>query len=321
MMKKNKHIIFFVLLTILTFSLFAQTGVSLEAEIQNMERTAERQGITPVERHAALVQLARLRQLSGDIEGAAKNWLEAAGAIPGQVDDDALLACAYCLAAMGEWYRARTALQPLLGKSLRARFLDIAISSISTGDVTALAVIVDNPEFSELKNEILFMLWRISHDINRNDPASEIWRQRLVAEFPHSVEGRLAAGGTSSAVVIKPSPFWFFLNGLDSLPLMESEPSPAARPAAVSEPPAAQTPVVQPPVVQTPAPSGPRLQTGIFSRQNNAQAQVTNLSQAGFTASIEQRGDMWAVTVPAGADANRTIRELRTAGFESFPIR
>ncbi|MDR0302447.1 MAG: hypothetical protein LBI04_09085, partial [Treponema sp.] len=82
-------------------SVFAQTGVSLEAEIQNMEKTASKQGIPPAQRHETLVRLARLKQLSGDIEGAAKNWFEAAGAIPGSVDDNALLSCAYCLAAMG----------------------------------------------------------------------------------------------------------------------------------------------------------------------------------------------------------------------------
>ena len=30
---------------------------------------------------------------------------------------------------------------------------------------------------------------------------------------------------------------------------------------------------------------------------------------------------MWAVTVPAGFDANRTMAELRAAGFDAFTLR
>ena len=312
----------------------AQTGASLEAEIQNIERTVAGQGISASEKHDAFVRLARLRQLSGDIEGAARNWLEAAAAIPGSVDDDALLSCAYCLAAMGEWDRARAAIEPLLLKSQRARFLDISITAIKTGNTSTLAAIANNSEYSQLKSEIYFMLWKTSNGEN-----AEIWRRRLASEFPQTPEGRLAVGGTS-AVVMRQSPFWLFLSGLDSLPLAagaEPRPSapiappPAERPAqvttapqppAVSRPPPPQPPPSQPTVTQSPATQTTvKLQTGIFSRQANANTQMANLRQAGFSPSIEQRGEMWAVTVPAGADTNRTIRELKTAGFDSFPLR
>ena len=290
-------------------AVFAQNGISLEAEIQNIEKTTVRHGVSAEDQHDALVRLARLRQLSGDIEGAAKNWLEAAAAIPGNVDDDALLACAYCLAAMGEWDRAAAALEPLLSKSPRAYFLDTSIKAIQSGDVSVLAAIADNPEYSRMKAEVYFMLWKTS-----GGAESENWRQRLIAEFPQSPEGRLAASA-ASAIVVKPSPFWLFMGGLDSLPVMEGEtitlfPAAAERPA-----PAAQA---VNPVIQNPA---AKLQAGLFSRQANAEAQVENLKKAGFSSSLEQRGEMWAVIVPAGADTNVSIRELKDAGFDSFPIR
>ena len=100
-----KRLAFFLMVICAFEPAFAQLpapsqSVSLEAEIQNIERTIAGQGLSPALRHESLVRLARLRQLSGDIEGAARNWLEAAAAIPGRIDDDALLACAYCLAAM-----------------------------------------------------------------------------------------------------------------------------------------------------------------------------------------------------------------------------
>jgi cell division septation protein DedD len=321
--------------------IFAQTGVSLEVEIKNIEASASRQGISAVERHDALVRLARLRQLSGDIEGAARNWFEAAAAIPGVVDDDALLSCAYCLAAMGEWDRAITALEPLLSKSPRARFLDTAVKAIKTGDssaLAALAALADNSAYLQLKAEILFVLWK-----SAKADVAEKWRQILIAEFPQTPEGRLALGQSSSSVIVRPSPFWLFAGGFDSLPILASEKSsgtttvqtttvaqttPVSQ-SNISQPSAPQTQTHQSSVPQSAASqasaSTARLQTGVFGRQANAQNQVTNLRQAGFSPSIEQRivngNEMWAVTVPIGTDQARAIRELREAGFDSFPVR
>jgi len=293
-----RRVIFLAVLTAVVGAVFAQTSVSLEAEILNIERAVSRQGASAVERHDALVRLARLRQLSGDIEGAAINWLEAAAAVPGTVDDDALLACAYCLAAMGEWERAGTALEPLLSKSPQARFLDTSIKAISSGDVSALSALSANPEYSQMKSQIIFILWKISQG---NE--AENWRRRLITEFPQSPEGRLAVGESSSAVTIRPSPFWFLMNRQDSISITAVERASSPAPAP------------QPSVPQA------RLQTGVFSRQANAQTQMDNLRRAGFSPSLEQRGEMWAVIVPAGADSNRTIRELKDAGFDSFPLR
>jgi hypothetical protein len=66
------------------------------------------------------------------------------------------------------------------------------------------------------------------------------------------------------------------------------------------------------------------LQTGLFSREENAQAHARRLNAAGFSPQIRIRNingvEHWAVTVPAGTDMNQTIMELKTAGFESFPV-
>ena len=342
-----KKTVFFILIILACAfgqrSVFAQTGVSLEVEIKNIEAAAYKQGASAVERHNALVRLARLRQLSGDIEGAAKNWFEAAAAIPGRVDDDALLSCAYCLAAMGEWDRAITALEPLLIKSSRARFLDTAVKAIKTGDSTALTALADNPEYLEMKSQIIFVLWKLSHA-----QTAEKWRQRLIAEFPQTPEGRLAVNQSPSSAVVRPSPFWLFAGGYDSLTVLPNETSNATtaqRPASVTtasaptgaaqaapaavQPSAAQSTSQsrvspQPSVTQS-ASSSARLQTGIFGRQANAQTQAASLRQAGFSPSVEQRvvngNEMWAVTVPVGTDQGRSIRELREAGFESFPVK
>ncbi|MCL2721039.1 MAG: SPOR domain-containing protein [Treponema sp.] len=336
--KTMVFIMFFLTLSILLpCVVYPQTGISLEAEIQNIERTINRQGISAADKQQSLIQLARLRQLTGDIEGAARNWLEAATAIPGRVDENALLSCAYCLAAMGEWDRALAALEPMLSRNIRARFLDITIKAIKSGDVSGLTLLADHPEFSELKAEILFMLWKVS---GRFNGSSDRYRLRLINEFPQTLEGRLAAG-ESSSIIVRPNPFWLFAGGLDSLPLVETASAPRVNPAssgtsstgttsASTSAPVTQTPTQtsipsQTTPVQTTAVSGPRLQTGIFSQQANAQTLAANLRSAGFSPTIEQRvvngNPMWAVTVPVGQDQARTVSALRAAGFDSFLIR
>jgi len=365
-MEKNRR--FAILSAVMIFTavgVFAQNSVSLEAEILNSEKAAAAKGQAS-ERRAALIRLARLRQLSGDIEGAAKNWLEAAAAVAGEVDDDALLACAYCLAAMGEWDRASTALEPLLSKSIQARFLKTSINAIKSGDIQPLAALAETPEFDQMKSQIFFLLWKLSRGTS-----GETWRQRLINESPHSPEGRLASGEKSSTVIVKVSPFWLFLGGLDSLPIVKTEvavvekpaptptavvveksaPSPTAvtvaekpapaniayveksapapantaaleksAPASVSQPPSAA--VVSAGASQPTASSAAqaKLQTGLYGKESNAQAQIASLKKAGFPATLEQRGNNWAVIVPT-ADQSRTIKELKSAGFDSFPIK
>jgi len=312
-------------------TIFAQTGVSLDAEIKNMEKTVNKQGVSPSQKHETLVRLARLKQLSGDIEGAAKNWFEAAAAIPGSVDDDALLACAGCLAAMGEWDRASAALEPLVSKIQRARFLDTVIKAIQSGDELPLAALAANPQFSQMKSEIYFMLWKIS-----SGQAAEDWRGKLLAEYPQSPEGRLAAGESSSTIVVRTSPFWLFASGLDSLPLTAETYTAPKQSASVTQKntvqksaPTESAPVQKSAQVvsqtnasQSAAPSaGAKLQTGLYSQQANADVQMEKLRRAGFTPFLEKRNENWVVIVPASPDQGRTIKELREAGFESFPVK
>jgi len=307
-------------------AVFAQTGISLEAEIQSLEKTLNKPEILNEQRHDTLVRLARLRQLSGDIEGAARNWLEAAAAVPGRVDDNALLSCAVCLAAMGEWDRACTALDPLVNKLKRARFLDTGIKAIKSGDTSALAALAENPQFLQMKSEIYFMLWKVSRG-----QTAENWREKLIAEYPHSPEGRLAAGEQSSAISVRPSPFWFFASGLDSLPLSaetykaavtQETPKPANTAAPqTSAPKPGSVSQAGAPAQTTSLAKGAKLQTGKYGEQVNADKQMDKLRSAGFTPFTEKRDDYWFVLVPSGTDQKQTIKALKEAGFDSFPVK
>jgi len=283
----------------------APTG-QLGVEIQRLEQRLAQAGISSAERHDASARLARLLQLSGDIAGAAARWLDAAAAaaVAGPQDDEALVAGAFCLAAVGEWERSLLTIRPLLASSrrdqptLQARYLDTCLRARISGNVSALAGLAQDPEFASLHPLIYYTLWQISTN-------AESWRTRLIAEFPNSPEARAAdtgmAGASISAVQ---SPLWMLFPGTGEL----SPLSPAADTSAAGN-----------------GAAGRVLQTGVFSRETNARSQADALRRAGFSATVSRKmagsAENWTVTVPAGQDANRTIQELKRAGFDSFPVR
>jgi cell division septation protein DedD len=66
------------------------------------------------------------------------------------------------------------------------------------------------------------------------------------------------------------------------------------------------------------------LQAGLFSREANARALLEKLRAAGFPALSGRQeragGDYTAVYVRPGPDINQSIRDLKAAGFDSFPV-
>jgi hypothetical protein len=303
-------------------------GISAGTELQNIERTLARSGISAAERQDALIRLARLRQLSGDIEGAAQSWLEAAP-LGAEQGDDALVTGASCLIAIGEWEKAAAALKPLLASGrrgpalLRARYVDASLKAWNSGDASSLSALADDSEYAELLPLIYYTLWKTAED--RADPAAETWKARLLAEFPRIPEARIAALGNgtgASAVTLKPSPLWLLLPGREGFSFTSPAPagsaaSPSITASSTANAPGMNTPDTQDSVAKV-------LQTGLFSSETNAKSHAERLKTAGFSPSLVRRavngGDYWAVTVPAGQNITRAIQELRNAGFESFPL-
>jgi cell division septation protein DedD len=322
-------------------------------EILNLEQKLAGPGISAFERYDALVRLARLRQLSGNIQGAAANWLDAVAINPN--DDSALVAGAYCLTAIGEWERAYQAIQPLVASTrrgpatLQAFYLDAYLKTWSYANASPLAALAANPDFTSLRPMIYYTLWQI---LTRNPNISgaggaDTWKIRLIAEYPGSPEALIAGSRNGGAAISAvQSPMWLLFPG----PSVVS-PAEPARPPASTIPPAStmpQTPVqtVQVPrpveiivapnsqavvpapqsvVTRPPAPPAPVLQTGLFSRETNARAQVEALRKAGFTAAVSRKlvngAEHWAVTVPAGQNQSKTMQDLKKAGFDSFPVK
>ncbi|MDR0457332.1 MAG: SPOR domain-containing protein [Treponema sp.] len=298
----------------------------LGAEIQYLEQKLSA-GISPVERHDALVRLAQLRQLSGNIAVAAVNWLDAAAIDPH--DDAALVSGAYCLAAIGEWEKAALTLRPLLasGKQgppmLQARYLDTSLKAWTAHDASALAALAGGPEFTPLRPMIYYTLWQITtrNPGIRGAANAELWKARLLAEFPHSPEARAVnpeKRQDSSVISAVQSPLWLLFPGTAN-----SAPIEPPRPAAPAEPP--KPAALVSPAVTGNAPAAVVLQTGLFSKEANARIQSDALGKAGFTAMISRKlvnnTEYWAVTVPAGQNTNKTIEALKKAGFDSFPVK
>jgi cell division septation protein DedD len=306
-------------------------------EILNLEQKLAKPGISAFERYEALVRLARLRQLSGNLSGAAANWLDAAAINPN--DDNALVAGAYCLTAIGEWERAYQAIQPLIVSArrgpavLQAFYLDAYLKTWSYANASPLAVLAVDPGFVSLRPMVYYTLWQI---LVRNPNISgagnaDSWKVRLLTEYPGSPEA-LIAGSKNPSVSAVQSPMWLLFPGA---PVPGSAPSrppapaqvtpspvPPVRPVEPAWPPAPQT-VPAPPQVN--APSAGLLQTGVFSREVNAHNQAEALGKAGFTAIVSRKlvngAERWAVTVPAGQNVNKTMQDLKKAGFDSFSVK
>ena len=305
----------------------------LSAEVQRLEERLAAE-LSATERHDALVSLARLRQLSGNLAAAAGLWLEAAALNPD--DDFALVAGAYCLAAIGEWERAAAAIQPLLasGRSgpavIRARYLDATLRAWTISDISALVALANDPAAIALRPTIFYTLWWTES----RDPVSfggnaPNWERRLLTEFPNSPEARIVASGAMASPVAAPSisaihsPLWLLLPGIPEEALLDipvdSTLAELLRSHAAPPQAAPWNPAVAP---------GPTLvygqQTGLFRSEANALNHAETLRMAGFPARLSRRVlngvEHWAVVVPA-ENAARTAHELRMAGHDSFRVR
>jgi len=296
-------------------------------EILNLEQKLASPVISPFERYEALVRLARLKQLSGDISGAAANWLDAVSVNPN--DDNALVAGAYCLTAIGEWEKAYAAIQPLITSArrgpatLQAFYLDAYLKTWHNTNASALVALAADPEFASLRPMVYYTLWQIltrSPNISGAGGADS-WKTRLIAEYPGSPEALIAGSGGASVSAVQ-SPMWMLVPGA---PVAGSSARPPT--STVPTPPAPAPKPATPPAPQpAQAGAGPLVQTGSFNTEANARAQVESLRKAGFTATVSQKllnGVVWwTVTVPAGQNANKTMQDLKKAGFDkAFLIR
>jgi len=298
--------IVFILLLLFSFSfLFAgENFVSLASEIIRLENLGSNSPSSQ-ERHSAFLALARLFQLSGNNEAALKAW-ESALQINSS-DGRSLLEKGRLLISLGEYEKALEPLMAILSGNyskpliLEARFLIAQLEAFRSGNIRPLAALTDESDFSEYRPLIYYTLWRIDQN--------SVWKTILTKDFPSSPEAKIAAGtsGASGAALQAPTPLWILFPGREGIGLTSS--TQVALPAAVA---------------QSPAASGTVLQTGLFSREENARTLSERLNKAGFQSIVQTKSQnsntYWAVYVPYSSDMNAMIKRLKDAGFESFPV-
>ena len=309
------------LLFFVFFPVFAQndapksnTPLPLTAEISRLEKISSAGSGTNVssrERFNAFLALSRLHQLSGYTEAALKAYEGALAISPD--DGRVIVEYARFLISLGENEKAGAAINTLLGKEreksllIEGRYLGALLEAFQSGNTGPLSALAETPDFAEYRSGIYFTLWKIT--------GLTLYKTKLTAEYPQSPEAKIISG----EIDFTPRPMWLLFPGRVGL-------TPAGQlppPAPVSQP---QT-LPAAPVGNTtrPADSTVLLQTGFFGREGNAQAFADRLKKAGFEPQLIRRqingNDGWSVCVSGGTDMNATIRKLKEAGFDAFPIK
>jgi tetratricopeptide (TPR) repeat protein len=290
-------------------------GASLASELERLEKSVQ----TPAQKNSALVSLGQLYRLSGNRERAAQAYADAARADPAQLDAASLLEAAKLYISLGEYEQAEAGITAVLAANgasetilSGARLLRAELEAFKSEDIRPLAALAADTAYAARRSGIYYTLWRLSGDA--------AWRAKLLAEYPQTPEALAAAadaGDTAglTGVTLAASPQWLLYPGREALTLSAPAVSPAASPPAAPAAPAAST---------VAASAAAILQTGLFGKEDNAKSMADRLSTAGFTPHIIRRqvngNEYWAVTVPNASDINRTIMELKNAGFEAFPV-
>jgi hypothetical protein len=265
----------------------------LTDELRRLESTVKNTKAPSGERQEALMRLAQILQLTGDFEGAAKAYGDAAKEESKQAQDRARLEGALCWAALGEMDRALAQIKPLLqnpqpGIRLKARYVHAQLQAFHAGDLSPLRSLLDDPDYAAHAPGVYYTLWKVS--------AEEAYKTRLLAAYPQSPEGRILSKAKSSEMV-QPLPLalWVFFPGREGIRMDLPEEA-----------------------------SDQVLQTGLFGKEANAMAMADRLKAEGFDAAIAQRvvkgASYWVVTVRSGADMQKTMARLQEKGFESFPV-
>jgi hypothetical protein len=285
------------------------SGASLLVlEIQKLEQSLKSQpGSDRTQRHETLLRLARLHQLSGNTDAAAEAWGEAAYARGERRDDAALLESAGLFISIGEYDKAAEGIKAVLFDCkearlvIKARYLGVLMETFRSGDSRVLRALAEDNDFLEYRSGIYYILWRLSGE--------DSWKTKLASEFPQSPEAWILKGGNVQAAA---GAFWFLFPGRESIGLEEAAKT-------------GETAIISPQVENTTEnPAGILLQTGVYSREENARLMENRLKQAGFNPLLIRRQlngcDYWSVAVVSGQDINADIIALKNSGFEAFPV-
>lgn len=311
-MEKTKPLVIITFITFFLVPLFfaqAQTGdlvQNLFQEYEKIQKQLQDKELEAKTKRALWLTLARLQLQSGDYQGAAASYSEAAFSVPASRDEDALLRASLCYLYVGEFDRASSTVKNLLLTSRnsqvieRAQLIGAVIDAFrgESGALQNLELMLQDPARGAQKPALLYILYHLT--------GKEAYVQGLKKEWGNSAEAALLEGPSAT---LKLSPLWL-------IGTLEPQPSQVQNLAA------------EPKEMQQKKDIAPQeeilLQLGLFNQQGNAQQMASRLQEKGFKAEIRKRtvngSEYWAVTVIGGVNYNQKLMELKNAGFEAFPV-
>ena len=180
--------------------------------------------------------------------------------------------------------------------------------------ITFLKVYSTLPSMNTVKKSILLTLWYMTD--------SKDYASVLVTEFPNSLEAGIVLG----KVMVTPAPFWYFVprekvaQHIETAPLKIKQET-VAETAKPKEEAKTETETVEKTEKYEVA---KKLQLGLFRDKVNAQSYAEKVTKKGFKPYIQEEkrasGTIYYIVVVDENSQGTMGTELKTAGFESYPI-
>lgn len=307
MFKKSVFIctIFFIINAYL-FSEDRQIGISpedYEAELLN-----QTENLTQEEIHARLIMTAEIRQVTGDLSGAAEYFKQASLIIKGNKDFISLYRAAVLYVEMAYYRKAEADLRAILTFSdneelrIKAYILTARIKSLQDSIDEAYAIILNIFQSSDYIPDEAYV-WGLEF-YSHNNTVIDMTELKTFLDNANNVYGYKDIPGI-------PTPELVFGVGSSDIYFTGT---------ALSN---------TPPVMLTEKPEhevSAAIQLGSFSMKENAEDLVRSVGIHGYKAFIKSKivneKEYFAVTVPIDESKNvqNLIIELKEKGFEGYPV-
>lgn len=272
------------------------------------------------EKRAVITFLAQIEEQNGKYSEAQKHYAQAAGmkgsaqggaGVPVKTSEQLVLSAARCALNAGDYASAQNYLNSSVRNSKNEAVLSAlklyeqwcALCKASSAAETkeAVAMLKAYSSLDSMKSvmpSVLLTLWHLTGEKTYSD--------RLKASFPKSLEAAVVKG----QIQVLPTPYWYFVprNGSD-IPDIEIDKS-AAETSKPEQSSSSEKIVKQ--------------QLGLFKGKENAQALAEKVKAKGFEPKIESEvrpsGTTYYIVVVPENKAGTIGKELKTAGFECYPV-
>ena len=180
--------------------------------------------------------------------------------------------------------------------------------------ITFLKVYSTLSSMNTVKKSILLTLWYMTD--------SKDYASALVAEFPNSLEAGIVLG----KVMVTPAPFWYFVPREKVAQHIETAPVKIKQETVVETAKPKEEAKIETETVEKTEKYevAKKLQLGLFRDKVNAQSYAEKVTKKGFKPYIQEEkrasGTIYYIVVVDENLQGTMGTELKTAGFESYPI-